>query len=475
MTDLDLCYLSAGEALRRFRAKSLSPLELVEALIQRCQEVNPKVNAFTYTYFERSRQKAKAAERVYFQSAGNARPLEGIPLVVKDGTAVKGEITTYGSKVYENYRPETTHPALERLLQAGAILLARTTMPEFGEAANCYTPLWGVTRNPWNLEYGPGGSSSGAGAALAAGMTTLADGSDIGGSIRIPAACCGVIGYKPPYGRNPVDLPNSFDPYYHYGPLTRTVGDAALMQNILSGWHVEDIGSLREKLIIPESFETIRGWRIAYSLDLGYFQVDEEVCKNMLQIMEIFRGLGCQVEEVNLSWSDEVYQAWKTINSSRGSAARRVKDRDAWRSQLADYTVDWLDTGSQVSPEQVVRAYEVQVELYRVMGPLLERYDLFVCPTNAIPSIEAERSPLDLNILINGQPASQAVAEAWFMTYPFNILSQLPVMSVPSGFSTSGVPTGVQLAARSYEDVRVFRAAAALEKEMKWYYWRPSL
>ena len=475
MTDESLCYISASDALTRFKLGTLSPMELLQAIIERCERINPQVNAFTYTFFDRAWEQARTAEQIYQRSDQQARPLEGIPLVVKDSIAVKGEISTSGSKIYAGYRPDYTHPGVERLLNAGAIMIARTTMPEFGEAANCYTPLWGVTRNPWNLTYGPGGSSGGAGAAVASGMTTIADGSDIGGSIRIPAACCGVVGYKPPYGRNPNDLLSTFDPYLHYGPLTRTVRDAALMQNVISGIHVSDIGTVREAVTIPTNLEHIKGWKIAYSVDLGYYQVDEDVRNNMFQVLDAFRDLNCRVEQVDLGWDESVFQAWKTINATHGAAARRVKDLNRWQKYLADYTLDWLNAGVEITPDQIVKALDVHVSMYQVMGPLLEEYDLFVCPTNAIPSVEAERSPLDLDMRINGKPANPMVAEAWFMTYPFNILSQLPVMSVPSGLAASGVPTGVQLVSRSYDDTRVFRAAAALEREIGWPKWRPPI
>lgn len=469
----DLCYLSATDALAQFRAGSLSPVELTRAVIARSQAVNPKINAYTYTFFDRALEAAKAAEARY--RAGSSRPLEGIPLAVKDSNPVAGEITTYGSKIYADHRPERTHPGVQRLLDAGAILLARTTMPEFGEAANCYTPLWGVTRNPWNTEYGPGGSSSGAGASLAAGMTTLADGSDIGGSIRIPAACCGVVGYKPPYGRNPNPYEASFDPYMHYGPLARTVSDIALMQNVISGVHVEDIGTLREKVHIPAQLEPIEGWKIAYSVDLDYFQVDDEVRRNMLETLQGLREAGCQVDEVKLGWTEETYDAWYIVNGMRGSAARKVPDVEHWRPHLADYTVDVLDTGIRATSEQLVRALEVHVEMYRSLGPILETYDAFICPTNAIPSVVADRSPLDLDLKINGEPASRVVASAWFMTYPFNMLSQLPVISVPSGFASTGVPTGIQIVGRSYDDLSVFRVAATLERVRPWITTRPEI
>jgi amidase len=469
----DLCYISATDALKQFEARTLSSRELVQAVADRSRQVNPKINAYTYAFYDRALQAAEKAEARYRK--GTNRPLEGIPLVVKDSNAVAGEITTYGSKIYADYRPKRTHPGVQRLLDSGAILLARSTMPEFGEAGNCYTPLWGVTRNPWNTEFGPGGSSSGAGASLAAGMTTLADGSDIGGSIRIPAACCGVVGYKPPYGRNPNPYESSFDPYMHYGPLARTVSDIALMQNITAGISVEDIGTVREKVHIPDRLGSVRGWKIAYSVDLGYFQVDNEVRKNMLDTLTALRDAGCQVEEVELGWTEEAYDAWYTVNGSHGSAARKVPDVEHWRPHLADYTLDVLDTGIRATNDQLIRALEVHVEMYRTLGVILEKYNAFICPTNAIPSVGADRSPLDLDFKINGEQASRVVASAWFMTYPFNMLSQLPVMSVPSGFSSSRVPTGIQIVGPSFDDLSVFQVAAAVERERPWNDRRPEI
>lgn len=195
----------------------------------------------------------------------------------------------------------------------------------------------------------------------------------------------------------------------------------------------------------------------------------------MFQVLDVFRGLNCQVEQVDLGWDEAVFQAWKTINATRGSAARRVKDLRRWRNHLADYTLYWLNAGIEITPDQIVKALEVHVCMYQVMGSLLDEYELFICPTNAIPSVEVDRSPLDLDMQINGEPSKPVVAEAWWMTYPFSILSQLPVMSVPSGFASNRVPTGVQLVGRSYNDIRVFRAADALEREIGWPQWRPPI
>src|SRR5690554_5582498 len=192
----DLCYLTATQALRRFRRRTLSPVELVQALIARTEAVNPRLNAFTFLFPERALAAARQAEARYAGTGEAPRPLEGIPVAIKDLHTIAGEITTRGSHLLGHEPDKTTHPMVQRLLDAGAILYGRTTSPEGGAAFVTHSPRWGVTRNPWNPERTPGGSGGGAGAALAAGMVTICDGSDYGGSIRVPASCCGVIGYK---------------------------------------------------------------------------------------------------------------------------------------------------------------------------------------------------------------------------------------------------------------------------------------
>ncbi|WP_175987316.1 amidase [Microbacterium tenebrionis] len=456
-------YLSATEALARFRAGTLLPSELMTAILERIDRVNPALNAFTAIYAEDALAKAFAADERY--ADGTARPLEGVALAVKDNVPIAGHTVTYGSVLYKDNVVSDTHPGVERLIGAGAIVHARTVMPEFGEAGNCYTPLWGVTRNPWNTEFGPGGSSSGAGVALAAGMTTIADGSDIGGSIRIPASCCGVYGYKAPFGRNPNDLPNTFDPYMHYGPLARTVADIALMQSFISGRHPLDIDTVAEKVDYTD-IRDVKGWRIAYSVDLGYFPVDHEVRANLMRMVEGLRALGCTVEEVQLDWDTRVFDGWLATNSSRGSAARFVPEFERDRHALADYTEDMIAHGRGLSVDDLRDALETHVDMYRTMGPILDRYDAFLCPTTALPSVGADRSPLDLGIEINGEVVPPKIAEAWFMTYPFNMLSQLPVLSVPSGTSEHGIPTGVQIVGPAFADMNVLSVAAALEEQV---------
>jgi amidase len=393
------------------------------------------------------------------------RALEGIPLAVKDEAEIKGERTTFGSLIHKDNVDTATSYTIERLLRAGAIVHARSTAPEFSCAAVTHSRLWGVTRNPWNLEYTPGGSSGGSAASLAAGSTTLATGSDIGGSIRIPASCCGVVGFKPPYGRVPQESPHNLDFYCHEGPLARTVSDCALMENVIAGPHPKDIASLRPKLRIPRELEDIKGWRIAYSIDLGYCEVDPEVAENTESALDVFRGLGCSVEEVDLGWT------WATLSAAMNHLGHLfgtlvATELGRHRLLMTNYAREFGEFARTTSADDFLDAMSVVGEMYETLGPILERFDAFVCPTNALAAVPADHDSTVSGVQINGVDVDPMVG--WVMTYPFNMLSRCPVMSVPSGWVRTGVPSGIQIVGRSYDDVRVFRAAAAYEKARGW-------
>ncbi|MBT5040105.1 MAG: amidase [Rhodospirillaceae bacterium] len=459
MNDLDLCYMSAGEALAAFRAKSLSPVELMQAVIARCESVNPSLNAFTYTFFERALEQAGAAEKRY--AAGEARALEGLPLAIKDFHAVAGEVTTLGSKIFEHNRPENTAPTVARLLDAGAIMHCRSTTPEFAHSPATHSPLWGVTRNAWNLDYTPGGSSGGAGAALAAGMTFLADGTDAGGSVRIPASASGVVGYKAPFGRNPLDRDHPLESLLHYGPMTRCVGDAALMQNVMSGAHPEDMCSLREDMVIPERPGGIKGWKVALSMDLGFFEVAPEVREKTLAAAEAFRALGCEVEEVALDWSYDIHDPY--LQYWEGMAATTLAQYlPEWRDRMDPYMAGIIENGAGHTAATQYQCNLVRGQMYQALAPIFERYDVMICPALSVPSVKAEHDLADPNFEINGEPTEAYLG--WNMCYPFNMVSQCPVMCVPNGFCPeTGVPIGLQIVGRTFDDLSVFRAATAFE------------
>ncbi|UVK47186.1 amidase [Mesorhizobium sp. AR07] len=466
MTDLDLCYMPASEALKRFKAKKLSPVELMEAVISRAEATKDKINAFTNTHYDEAMALAKKAEAKYAKGKTTGS-LEGLPVGIKDESYIKGKPTTGGSLIMKDFVADITSTMNERIIKAGGIVHARTATPEFSCAAYTWSRLWGVTRNPWNPKFTPGGSSGGSGASLASGTSSIATGSDIGGSIRIPASTCGVVGYKPPYGRNPDDPPFNLDFYCHTGPLARTVEDAILLQNVMTGPSPLDIASLRPKLTLPTKFKPIKGWKIGYSMDLGGFEVDPEVVKNTKKALDVFRSLGAQVEEVDLGWGPEVLEAGLAyLHHLFGAFLSKLLPNHA--DEMTSYARKFAEDGASSKATDFVGSLEVAGRMYTTLGPLLEKYDVLICPTTALPSVPADFDQTKDEVRINGKLVNPALG--WVMTTPFNTMSRCPVLSVPSGHAKNGVPTGIQIIGRTYCDEDVFRAGMAYEKALGGWY-----
>ena len=459
MSDLELCYLPASEALRRFRDRSLSPVELLQAQIARAQQIEPAIRAFTYTHFDEALARARKAEAKY--AAGKRTgALEGLPVGVKDESLIKGKPTSNGSLTMKDYVATTTSVNNARILRAGGIVHARTATPEFSCAAYTHSRLWGVTRNPWNPAFTPGGSSGGSAASLAAGTCSIATGSDIGGSIRIPASACGLVGYKPPYGRNSDDPPFNLDFYCHTGPLARNVSDTILLQNVVSGPHPQDIASLRPKLRLPTVYRPIRGWKIAFSMDLGFFEVDEEVQRNTRRALEAFQDLGATVTEVDLGWTRQVLDAALTyLEHLFGASIARVLDEQA--AEMTDYARQFAERGRQSKPADFVHSLEVACQMYNTLGPILEKYHCLICPTTALAAVKADFDQAHDQVTINGKTVNPMLG--WVMTAPFNTMSRCPVLTAPSGRTRDNVPTGIQIVGKTYRDPDVFRAAIAYE------------
>ena len=469
----DLHYLSATEVLRAFQARELSPVEVFDAVAARAEAVEPTINCLLERDVEASRAEARASAERYAAGAP-AGPLDGLPVVLKEEQPIAGRALRLGSLVTEGYVSEETHPVAERVLASGASVHARTTTPEFSCAAFTHSRLWGVTRNPWNPDWTPGGSSGGSGAALASGTAYLASGSDIGGSIRIPASFCGVVGFKAPYGRVPAMPPFNLDTYCHDGALGRTVADTALLHNVIQGQHPFDHVSL-PALPIPEELGDVRGMRVALAVTLGDLPVEPEVEANTRAFAAALKAAGAVVDEVTvpLSRASLLEAALVHYGSIMGPS---MTELGVQASAFEEYTQHFLEVATAAAGRTSVYAgLAGESEVHLALAQVFVDHDVLVCPTvggygfragEEYPGgIDVAGTHLDLYLLACQTPV-------------FNVASRHPVLSVPSGIGPNGVPTGVQVVARPYDDVTAFHAGAAAERELGLWHdpsWRPSL
>jgi amidase len=466
-----LYHLSATEALRRFRSLELSPVELMEAVIARADAVEPTVNAFAQTFFDEALENAHAAEARYAGRGQPPRPLEGLPVAIKEEEPIAGHRWTFGSLIHRDQVAQRTSELARRHYGAGAIVHARTTTPEFSCAAFTHSRLWGVTRNPHNPQLAVGGSSGGSAASLAAGTSMLASGSDIGGSIRVPACACGVVGFKPPYGRVPVDPPFNLDTYCHSGPMARTVADCALYENVLVGPDPGDITTLRERVVIAPDLKGVSGMRVALSLDLGGWAVDPEVGANTLAVADALREAGAIVEEVDLKVPQDKVMRAMAIHFANGFAADIAASVDAHPDLVSPYVAEIVRwTRAIAGDATVLDGWALEADLYRPVGMLLERYDALVIPTCRVSGLEAGEDYVQRPVVMADGTQISGDLPA-FTTPVFNIMSRCPVLAVPSGTGARGAPTGVQIAGRTYDDLTVFALGAALEAVRPWNRW----
>ena len=429
--------------------------------------MEPVVNALCHQFFEEALTQARAAEQRYAGKGEAPRPLEGIPLAIKEEEPVAGQPLTQGSLIYKDLIAEHSSAFAQRQLDSGAIVHARTTAPEFSCSGFTQSRIWGVTRNPWNPTFSPGGSSGGSAAALASGTTTLASGSDIGGSIRIPASFCGVVGFKPPYGRVPVEPPFNLDTFCHNGPLARTVADCALYENQIVGPDPSDITTLRPKLTLPDQFEGISGMRIALSVDLGGWAVDPQVRANTLAVGDALREAGAIVDEVEIALSRADVARAGAIHFRLIFGDWVAQTIESNREIVTDYAVEFARWSAEAGGDSsLLEALTLEAKIYAPIADVLDRYEALICPTNGMSGLLADDDYVGHGITVDGTEL-QYYFDA-LLTSVFNVLSRCPVLNVPSGFADNGVPTGVQIAGRTYDDETVFRIGSALEAVRPW-------
>lgn len=457
---IDIPFLTAIETLELYRRREVSPVEVIDALITHIEACEPAFNAVADRRYDEARAEARLAERRWLGLDGGPRALEGVAVAAKEEEPMAGRSWTQGSLTLAGHVADFDHPVIERIQNAGGIIHVRTTTPEFCCAGFCHSRLWGVTRNPWNPDYTPGGSSGGSGAALAAGYAPLATGSDIGGSIRIPASFSGVVGYKPPFGRVPALPPYNLDQYCHDGPMARTTADCALLANVLAGPHWRDQVVMRFPPVIPVEPESAAGLRVALCLRLGDWPLDPAVEANTRAVAAALTGAGAKVDEVELPWSLE--EIWQAARAHFGTimGAGIGHEAEAHADQLCDYTLAFAATfhGGRLG---FYEGMEREGRLWEPLGRLFEQYDALLCPTIAVDGLLAGDPYLGTPIVIGDAVVDQNIKA--MMTLPFNLFSRCPVLSVPSGRSAIGVPTGVQIVGRTHDDIGAFRVAAAVE------------
>jgi len=467
MTHDEVFWRSALDLAAAIRAKQVSPVEITEAVLARIEALNPRLNAFCLITADLALRDAREAE-IAVVKGEPIGPLHGVPVSLKDVIFTRGLRTTGGSRLFAEALPEEDAIAVGRLRAAGAVILGKTNTSELGHKAVTENPLFGVTRNPWNLELTPGGSSGGAAAAVASGLGPLALGTDGGGSVRIPAAFCGVYGLKPSWGRVPQHP--SFPGWEHLsvtGPITRTVRDAALVLDAIAGGDDRDRHSLpREDGSYVESCdEDIKGLHVAWTPDLGYATVDPAVqalCENAAGELE---ALGCHVEVVNPGWEDSE-EIFRTIVAAQ-FYAHWSDQLPAQEAQLDPSLVKFIRRGGAVSTRDYVLAMDRARAYWHEAQTFLQRFDLLLTPTVAVaPFAAGQPAPREI--------AGQAISVLGWMpfTFPFNLTGQ-PAASVPAGFTEDGLPVGLQIIGRRNADRTVLAASAAYEAACPWSDRRP--
>jgi aspartyl-tRNA(Asn)/glutamyl-tRNA(Gln) amidotransferase subunit A len=453
----ELCAYTATELIAAYADQSLSPVQVVDAVLDRIERLDPLVNAFCLVDPDAARSQARASEERWRRREPQGL-LDGVPVSIKDLLLTRGWPTLRGSLSLEPDQDwGEDAPSVARMREHGAVFVGKTTTPEFGWKGVTDNPLTGVTRNPWDPSRTSGGSSGGSAAAVALGLAPLSVGTDGGGSVRIPAAFCGIFGLKPTYGRIPLYPASPFGTLAHAGPMTRTVADAALMMDVLCGADSRDWSALSP---YEGSFRAglnpraggVRGLRVAYSPTLAGAPVDPQVAARVRRAVELLAESGAHVEEADPGFSDPV-QAYHTLwFSGAAKVVEHLTPEQLRRLDPGLYEV--CRQGAAMSALDYLGAVDERMSLGRRMGAFHDRYDLLVTPTLPVPAFEAGREV----------PEGSGL-ERWTgwtpFTYPFN-LTQQPAATVPCGTTAEGLPVGVQLVAARHGDGLVLRASHAL-------------
>jgi aspartyl-tRNA(Asn)/glutamyl-tRNA(Gln) amidotransferase subunit A len=457
----DLAFTPALDLAARIRRKELSPVEAVEGALTRIEQLDPTLNAFAEVLADDARAAARRAEEAV-QRGDNLGPLHGVPLGVKDQMNVTGAHVTFGTQLLKDYVATEDAPVVVGARKAGAVIVGMTTMPEFGWQGISWSPLYGMTHNPWNVDRTAAGSSAGSGAAVAAGMVPIAIGSDGAGSIRMPASFCGIVGLKPTYGRVAMYPVSVSELVTHYGPMTRTVRDTAALLQAIAGPDPRDPHCLpaSDEDYVASCDGGVKGLKIAFSPDLGYARVNPEVASLVAAAAKRFEELGATVVEASPGFEDPIWAADQYLWA--GAANRAYPRLAEMRDKMDPGFVQAVEMLAERTLFDSAKARLVRLDLAATMGRFFGQYDLLLTPTMADTAFGLDRTET---------PYGPSLAWSPF-TYPFNLTGE-PAITVPCGWSGAGLPVGLQIVGPRFAEGRVLRAAAAFEEAQPWADRRP--
>ena len=457
----ELCYMSAEELVPLYRSGKLSPVDVLQAQIGRFDAVGDKTNSVTYTHFEAAMKQAKESEKRY--ANGTARALEGITVGVKDEHHDKGWIVTRGSVLLKDNKMDYADPIVTKLKKAGAVLNIQTTAPEFYMSGVTWSKLWGVSRCPWNLKYAVGGSSGGSGGALAAGLCTLATGSDMGGSVRLPCAYNGLYGFKPPFGR--INTGSTLSHFSGTGPMARTFDDMVVLMNVMSGQTPHEPATL-PKIVMPRDYRPIKGMRIANVGSMGLAHLDKDTDQGMAGALADLKKLGVEIDDVKLDidWPEMVEKFIGGVlagpmGAGLAADAPRADEMTTYAAYFAKKAAN-PELGSKHAAE--FEAY-VQSLYAKISDAVFEKgYDAIVMPSLATPHVPADYDVSKEGFMLEGHEMHKSFILA--LTVPWNILNWCPVVNVPTRLSSQGMPMGMQIVGKPYHDMKTFQIAHAYSK-----------
>ena len=469
MTDADLAFLTATELAGRIRAGEVSPGEAVENVLARVEASQPTLNAFITVCAEEARAAARAAEAA-LAAGGDVGKLHGVPVSVKDIINTAGIPTTFGSLLMKDNVPAADAVAVQRLKQAGAIIVGKTTTPEQAHKLLTDAKLFGVTRNPWNLDLTAGGSSGGSAAAVAAGLGPLSLATDAGASTRLPAACVGIVGMKPTLGVAPHNqLPEAFGNFIHLGVFSRTVADAALMLGVLSGEHRSDPYSMDRPTADFSPGSDFDGVRIAWRPLLGNTLLAADVRAACEDALLVFEGFGARIETVEEEF-DNAEPTWRILQQSNW-AVRFANDAEDNADQMDPSLVEGVRAGLAYTGRDVQRAMYRRTRFYRDVQAWFDDCDLVLTPTIARTPLAADHKAL-APIDIDGEDAGD-MRQSWCPYLNLFNLTGNPAISIPCGWTADGLPVGLQIVGRWHADAAVLGAAATFEAARPWTDRRP--